>query len=111
LPAEPQVALHFVRKCAEGICKQVYRFEGLEKEAKPARKMQLEELLVKIRVIELPEVAKLLLNSMQMFGNFGSHDQGEQTNDLTTEIARPVLLQMDEVVKWFVPYKKQKTAL
>ena len=74
------------RYLAEAICKQIYRLEGLEKGAKPADKMMLNDLIGAFKKHSVLD-GMLLLNIeiIQRVGNFGAHDQGLATGNLTAD--------------------------
>jgi hypothetical protein len=100
--ADPEIALAQARKSAEAICKQIYRSEGLEAGGKPAAKMMLDELLSALaRRRCLPRHIIHPLRTIQAFGNFGAHDQGEDACYITTEYIQPCLAALATVVSWY----------
>ena len=100
--SDPEVALSQARKSAEAICKFIYSAEGLERGAKPAAKLMLDEL---IRALDAPGIVPkpiaLSLGTIQAFGNFGTHDQGQQSLVLTSEHVEPCLRALTNVVEWY----------
>lgn len=93
---DPKLAIILLRMGAEALGKDLYRQLGCEGKGKPARKMTLEELLKPVRDSDAPEVFKLILQALQLFGNFAAHDQDEQWKYLTREIASAVLALYEE---------------
>ena len=68
---QPEAAIIYIRIGAEALAKDLYRRSGFEKNAKPARKMMLDELLQSIKGSNAPDMLKHLLQTFQLFGNFG----------------------------------------
>src|SRR5438309_2516240 len=98
LERDPTVAVFFARRCAEAVGKHLYRFLGHERGGKPAKKTTLEDLLTPVRNSNAPDVLKHCLQTLQLFGNFASHDQDEQCRYLTRNIAEPLLKLYDEAM-------------
>jgi len=98
LASDPIVAMHKARCGAEALAKHLYRFLGLEKNGKPAKKMTLEELLLPINKSDAPEVFKRCLHAIQQFGNFSAHDQDDEFKYLNKNIAEAVLRLYDEAL-------------
>lgn len=98
LERDPIVAVFFARRGAEAIGKHLYRFLGHERGGKPAKKMTLEDLLTPVRNSDAPDVFKHCLQTLQLFGNFASHDQDEQCRYLTKNLAEPLLKLYDEAL-------------
>ena len=80
-----------VRKGAEALGKDLYRRLGHEEKGKPARKMTLEDLIKPVKDSDAPEVFKLIMQALQLFGNFAAHDQDEQSKYVTREFASSVV--------------------
>ena len=100
--SDPQSALMKARFLAEAVCKQVYILEGCEKGAKPAKKMMLGELVgALVKKDLLPPIISLNLGTIQHFGNFGSHDQGIATGDLTSKYIKPAIEALSTVISWY----------
>lgn len=95
---EAVVAVMMVRRDAESLAKDLYRRMGLEKSGRPAKKMMLEDLLKFLKDGGIPDVLILLLQTLQSFGNFAAHDQGEQADFLSKKIALAALDLYDEAV-------------
>jgi hypothetical protein len=88
---DPEIAIVCLRKGAEAIAKDLYRRLGCEQNGRPAKKMTLDDLLKPIQESSAPDVFKIILRTFQAFGNFASHDQGDQSIHLTKEIALALL--------------------
>jgi hypothetical protein len=91
LDDDPLLAVMLMRIGAEALAKDLYRHLGHEEKGKPARKMMLDELLKPVKDSDAPEVLKLIMQALQLFGNFAAHHQGEQSKYLTRDIASAVL--------------------
>jgi len=99
---DPEVALSQARKSAEAICKHIYVNEEFEKGGKPASKMMLNDLigtLSKKRVV--PQHIIIALGTIQHYGNFGTHDQGEDSDYITREFVETCLSALSTVVNWY----------
>lgn len=88
---DPILVIILLRKGAEALGKDLYRQLGHEEKGKPAKKMTLEDLMKPVKDSDAPEVFKLILQTLQLFGNFAAHDQDEQSRYLTKDIASAVL--------------------
>jgi hypothetical protein len=91
IDGDPITSTIYVRIGAEALGKDLYRALGHEKSGKPARKMTLEELLKPVKDSDAPEVFKLILQALQLFGNCAAHDQDDQSKYLTKDVASAVL--------------------
>lgn len=102
LETEPQVALSLARKSAEAICKQVISHEGMDLSGRPTSTMVLEQLLdVLTRGEAVPTSIKLALRTIQSYGNFGAHDQGDENDAITSEYSRTCLDALNTVATWY----------
>jgi len=113
---DPEIALAQARKSAEAICKQIYVNEGLEKGGKPAAKMMLNDLIGALsRKRIVPQHIIIALGTIQHYGNFGTHDQGEDSEYITQEFVETCLSALSTVVNWYfqeysnLPDQKQET--
>ncbi len=99
---DPEVALSQARKSAEAICKSVYS-KSISKNGKPVEKMMLEELINGLsREDVIPKFIRINLKTIQEFGNFGVHDQGDE-NELIDEVyIRPCFTALGTVFSWYV---------
>jgi len=96
---DPEIALAQARKSAEAVCKQIYRQEGMEKGARPAGRMMLDDLIGSLeRGRRVPRHIGIALRTIQAFGNFGTHDQGLDSEHITAEYIRPCLAALGTVV-------------
>jgi hypothetical protein len=98
IESEPEAAIVFIRRGAEALAKDLYRRLGHERNGKPARKMTLEELLKPVKDSNVPEVFKLLIQTLQLFGNFAAHDQDDQSIYVTKKIASSLLALYDQAL-------------
>lgn len=100
---DPIVSLLKARMSTEAICKQVFKEEGLDKKGeKPISKLMLKELVDKLnRADILPEHILISLNTIQKFGNFGSHDQGDDSENITQKFIQPCLQALATLVDWY----------
>jgi hypothetical protein len=99
--ANPSAALWQARVSAESICKRIYVDLGLEKSGKPAAKQELDSLIQALAHKVFPDRICILLRTIQSFGNFGSHDQGDESDQITGEYVEPCLTALSSVVKWY----------
>jgi hypothetical protein len=106
LDTDPEIAIVYVRKGAEAVAKDLYRRLGCEQNGKPARKMTLDDLLKPIQDSAAPDVFKIILRTFQAFGNFASHDQGDQSLHLTKEIASALLALYDQALVIYASWSK-----
>jgi hypothetical protein len=93
LELAPGIVIFYVRKGAEALAKDLYRHLGLEKGGRPAKRMMLEELINQLKQVKkssAPDLLQVFLQTFQAFGNFASHDQGNEEKHITKEIAEPI---------------------
>jgi len=93
LGVAPGIVVHFVRKGAEALAKDLYRHLGLEKGGRPAKRMMLEELISHLKQAKkthAPDLLQIFLQTFQAFGNFASHDQDGDETYLTNDMAEPI---------------------
>ncbi|OGS96494.1 MAG: hypothetical protein A3H31_08580 [Gallionellales bacterium RIFCSPLOWO2_02_FULL_57_47] len=107
LPEHPPESLNNMRKAIEAICKDILD-ETCEKNAeskilKPASAYtSLEDMAQELkRRKQIPINIEKYLASLQLFGNFGSHDQELNPEDISSEMAESILLQLKAVVDWY----------
>jgi len=99
---DPEIALNQARKSAEAICKQIYVHSGFHKKSKPVEKMMLNDLLqVLTREKVLPRRIAISFGTIQAFGNFGTHDQGSESEKITEDYIKPCLHALSTVVNWY----------
>lgn len=106
LPDHPPEALNNMRKAAEAICKDVLdaAFQSSPNQnRKPAKTFNsLEDMINRIRKDSLiPSSVENCLTSLQSFGNFGSHDQEEDPQSISVEMAESTFGHLTTVVEWY----------
>ena len=106
LDRDPETTIVYLRKGAEAVAKDLYRRLGCEQNGKPARKMTLDDLLKPIQDSAAPDVFKIILRNFQAFGNFASHDQGDQSIHLSKEIAAALLALYDQALVIYSSWSK-----
>lgn len=109
--SDPQSSCNQARKAVEAICKELYISSGLESTNKrPADSFKEFDELIKIlknsKVI--PSSILIHLDTIQRFGNFGSHDQGQDSIDFTPAMAEPCIKALDIVINWYVASQNNK---
>lgn len=105
----PRAALNQARIAVEAICKHVYNNEqlgpggsGFEKGNLPAHKMELDALIKALdRSGAVPRIYLLHMTTVQHLGNFGSHDQGVEADQITSKNAQTCLEALSTVVDWY----------
>ena len=107
---EPEIALSQARKSVEAICKQIYINEGMEKGGKPASRMMLDELSTALdRKGIFPVKVSIAIGAVQRYGNFGSHDQGHESDDIGEEFVNTCLNALSTVIEWYFNKYHQKS--
>ena len=90
----------FARKTAEAVCKILYVDKISEHIPPPTA---LEKLLEKLKHEKhLSKQLELQLRTIQTHGNFGSHDQGDDSDEISAEYVEPCVKSLDFVVKWLL---------
>ncbi|TXS89075.1 hypothetical protein FV139_20570 [Parahaliea maris] len=89
-------AIASMRRGAEALGKHLYRTVGLEERGKPANKMLLNDLMKPVKDSNVPDVFKLCLESLQLFGNFSSHDQDGGHDHLNARITEAIIILYEE---------------
>ena len=99
---DPEASLQNARRTAEGICQQVYIIKGLDKSGKPVQKLMLNDLIQTLfRNKAIPPHITVPLGTIQAFGNFASHYQGEEYKYITEEYIKPGVEALTTVYNWF----------
>ena len=97
---DPEVSLLQARKAAEAICKHIFI-----KEISPnIGNLMLNQLIDKLVTNKvLPKKIVVPLRTIQSYGNFGVHDQGDEIseNEITIEYIQPCLSSLATVVNWY----------
>jgi len=112
LPEHPNESLNNMRKVVEAICKDIldetYEKKDEEKVLKPASAFtSLEDMTQELkRRKQLPVAIEKYLVVLQHYGNFGSHDQEPDQEDISSEIsasimAKSSLLPLKAMVDWY----------
>ena len=105
LPKYPAEALTNMRKAAEAICKDVLdaAFQASSNpNRKPAARSSLEDMINRMRKDGLvPTSIESCLGSLQSFGNFASHDQEENPQAISVEMAESTLGHLKTVIEWY----------
>jgi hypothetical protein len=83
----------------EAILKFIYKKEGMDKGAKPADSMMLEDLLQKLNVI-LPAHIQINLRTIQAWRNMGAHDKGD-FREIDESTINMVDAALKAIVLWF----------
>jgi hypothetical protein len=100
---DPESALNQARKAAELICRELYDSSGLGESAKPSTKCGLDELIQQLQRNEIvSRTIYLHLCTVRDYGNFGSHDQGDESMLVTPDLASPCLEALACLAKWYV---------
>lgn len=112
LPEHPNESLNNMRKAVEAICKDIldetYEKKDEGKGLKPASAFtSLEDMTQELkRRKQLPVAIEKYLAVLQHYGNFGSHDQEPDQEDILSEksastMANTSLLPLKAVVDWY----------
>ncbi len=95
---DPEVSLMFARKTSEVICKIIY-FDKISQHVPPP--IGLEDLLAKLKHGKhLPQRLKIQFRTIQSHGNFGSHDQGDASDEITVDFVEPCIKSLDFLCQW-----------
>lgn len=112
LPDHPPEALNNIRKAAEAICKDILD-AACQSSPSPNRKPaaafnSLEDMINRMRKDGLiPSSIESCLASLQSFGNFASHDQEEDPQSVSAEMAESTFGHLKIVVEWYVSLNLQ----
>ena len=100
MASDPEVGLMFARKTAEAVCKIIY-FDKVSEHVPPPT--ALEDLLVKLKHGKhLSKHLELQLRTIQTHGNFGSHDQGDDSDEIGMDYVEPCIKSLDYLCKWLL---------
>ena len=101
---DPETALMHARKAAEAICHQLFIHEI----GPNLGNLMLGDLIQKLHSKGvLPKSMVVQFQTIQTFGNFGSHDQPDDGVDISREFAQPCLQALAVVVQWYTEtYRK-----
>lgn len=95
----PETTLHLARKSAEMMCKNLFK-ELLKQDPGTRMLNQLIQELDKAQC--LPRLVIVHLFTILGYGNFGSHDQGEESHAVRTEFITPCLLAYIWCLDWYI---------
>ncbi len=112
LPEHPNESLNNMRKAVEAICKDIldetYENKDEGKALRPASTLKyLEDMTLELkRRKQLPVAIEKYLAVLQHYGNFGSHDQETDKDDVSSEISATImanssLLPLKALVDWY----------
>jgi len=100
---DPEAALTKARQVAETIARRLYRDGTFEKSSRPLNKLLLNDLLTRLEQESvLPRHIALPMRTLQFYGNFGTHYQGQESEKITTQYIGPGLEALAVVVPWFL---------
>ena len=98
---DPEAALNNARKCAEVIVK-VLSFQINPKRPSST----LDNLDNDIKELYKKNVISKLnsqhLRTIQSYGNFGSHDQGDESQELNAEMIEPCIAALNSLIEWWL---------
>lgn len=95
---DPEGALMFARKTSEAICKILY-FDKVSQQIPPPT--SLEDLLGKLQHGKhLPQRLAIQFRTIQTHGNFGSHDQGDESDEIDSHFVESCIKALDYVCTW-----------
>ena len=94
----PETTLNLSRKSAEIICNRLY-FEINQKTPDKPLDFVINELEGRGNI---PRLVAAHLYTMCKYGNFGSHDQGEESHAVKTEYIAPCLLAYIWCIEWYI---------
>lgn len=100
---DPETFLSQARKTVEAILKVVYVAHGLDKSGKPVAKLMINDMLSGLtRENQLPQHIAIPMQTIQAYGNFGTHDQGTDSIDITNDYVQPCLTALNTSYQWFM---------
>jgi hypothetical protein len=107
LPKHPPEAMNNMRKAAEAICKVVLdtAFQSTSNpNKKPAAAFQsLEDMIKRMKRDGLiPSRIENCLDSLRSFGNLASHDQEEDPQRISVEMAESTLGHLNTLMDWYL---------
>jgi hypothetical protein len=114
-PDHPSESLNNVRKALEAICKDLLdettgEGGGQTQNLKSAKAFtSLEDMLSQVRRRKISPInIEKYFESLQLFGNFGSHDQDVDSDAIDANMAASVLVQLKVVVDWYKNFDHAK---
>lgn len=97
---DPEASLWMARKTAEAVCRQVFKHEISDNSNAETTLDKFIELLSKQRTV--PRHVLIPLRTIQSYGNYGVHDQGVDSDVITSDYAQPCVQALTTVVKWYI---------
>lgn len=95
---DPIVSLQQARLAAEAICKQVLSYEN----GSEIGNMMLEQMIASIMSKNIiPKKMVLHVKSIQHFGNYGSHYQTDEVDEISSDFIQPCLNSLSILVNWY----------
>jgi hypothetical protein len=96
---DPEVSLMLARKAAEAICKAVY----CDRVNPEAGNLMLDRLMEQLSGgRHIPKRVLTHLRTIQLHGNFGSHDQEEENEAIDSKYILPCVSSLDYASQWFL---------
>jgi hypothetical protein len=96
---DPEVAVMLCRKTAESICKVIFR----DKVSDNTKAIMLDKLLDQLGSEgHIPKRVMNHLRTIQVFGNYGVHDQDDDEDAVDSETCEPCMNCLNAVYKWFL---------
>lgn len=96
---DPEVAVMLCRKTAESICKVIFR----DKVSENTKAIMLDKLLDQLGSDgHIPRRVMNHLRAIQVFGNYGVHDQDDDEDAVDSESCEPCVKCLYAVYKWFL---------
>jgi uncharacterized protein YjbI with pentapeptide repeats len=95
--SDPEVSLAQARKSAEAICRLVFAAEIGD----PGATITLAELIRRLKEARILPIKVLVpLGTIQAYGNYGAHPQGD-IGEIEPEFVAPCLAALDQVTSWY----------
>ncbi len=92
-----EVALMIARKTAEAVCKIVFYDKVGQNNVPTGLDMLIQQLN---KATNLPRKLNLHLLNLQQHGNFGSHDQGDESDEIDADLVAHCITSLDFVCMW-----------
>ncbi len=104
--SNPKAALWMARKTAEAICRQLF-VEHISPNPGDLTLDKYIELLSSNGLLEKNII--IPLQTIRNYGNFGAHDQGEESDKITNDYIKPCLHSLETVIIWYTNKYKPKS--
>ena len=96
---DPEAALWMARKTVEAICRKIFEQHISSNTNNTTKLDKYIELLSKENI--LPQYIIIPLRTIQYYGNYGTHAQGDDSIALTNEYAEPCIQALKTIIKWY----------